>query len=91
MTTTTYSTRNEAVAAIIDSIEAHPAIADARAEYDIDAIADEVIGDYADGYRIAGGIKFWASVSRHDRHARPTAQEIADRLNAYRGATSGRT
>lgn len=83
--TTTYTTRNEAIAAIIDAIEAHPAITWARAEYDIDAIADEVIGDYADGYRIADGIEFWAAVARHDRHARPTAQEIADQLNAYRG------
>lgn len=85
MTTTTYSTRTDAIAAIIDAIEAHPAITWARVEYDIDAIADEVIGDYADGYRIAEGIKFWASVSRHARHARPTAQEIADQLNAYEG------
>lgn len=91
MTTTTYSTRTDAIDAIIDAIEAHPAITWARAEYDIDAIADEVIGDYADGYRIADGIEFWASVSRHARHARPTAQEIADQLNAYQGETSGRT
>lgn len=79
---TTYTTRTDAIAAIIDAIEAHPAITWARAEYDIDAIADEVIGDYADGYRIAEGIEFWASVFRH---ARRTAQEIADQLNAYEG------
>lgn len=77
---TTYTTRDDAIAAIIAAIEASAEVADARAEYDIDAIADEVIGDYADGYRIAGHDEFWASVARH---ARPTAQEIADQLNAY--------
>lgn len=82
---TTYTTRTDAVAAIIDAIEASNEVADARAEYNIDAIADEVIGDYADGYRLADHDEFWASVSRHARHARPTAQEIADRLNAYEG------
>lgn len=43
---TTFSTRNEAVDYIVNSIEASGAVADARAEYDIDAIADAVIGDY---------------------------------------------
>ena len=46
----TYSTRSEAIAReIIEAIEVDDASAD---NYDIDAIADAVLGDYEDGYRI---------------------------------------
>lgn len=46
----TYSTRNEAITReIIEAIEVDDASAD---NYDIDAIADAVLGDYEDGYRI---------------------------------------
>lgn len=64
----------------IDAIEASNEVTDARAEYDIDAIADEVLGDYADGYQLPDHDEFWAAVARH---ARTSAQEIADQLNAY--------
>lgn len=60
---TTFSTRNEAVDYIVNSIEASGAVADARAEYDIDAIADAVIGDYPT-YEISEDdpAEFWALV-----------------------------
>lgn len=46
----TYSTRDEAVTReIIEAIEVDDASAD---NYDIDAIADAVLGDYEDGYRV---------------------------------------
>lgn len=46
----TYSTRSEAITSeIIEAIEVDDASAD---NYDIDAIADAVLGDYEDGYRI---------------------------------------
>lgn len=46
----TYSTRSEAITReIIEAIEVDDASAD---NYDIDAIADAVLGDYEDGYRI---------------------------------------
>lgn len=61
---TDYSTRNEAIDAIVTAIESSPEVRDARAEYNIDAIADEVIGDHADGYRIDTNV-FWDAVERH--------------------------
>ena len=62
---TTYTTRDDAIAAVIDAIEATgEATAD---EYDIDAIADEVVGDYASGYQLADEDTFWAAVERHAR------------------------
>ena len=46
----TYTTRSEAITReIIEAIEVDDASAD---NYDIDAIADAVLGDYEDGYRI---------------------------------------
>lgn len=67
MTNKTYSTRDEAIEReIVDAIEAGVVI-DARAEYDIDAIADEVLGDYDDGYAcMVDHDAFWASVAAHE-------------------------
>lgn len=46
----TYSTRSEAIyREIIEAIEAGDAT---REEYDIDAIADAVLGDYEDGFAL---------------------------------------
>lgn len=73
----TYSTRIDAVDAIITAIEAGGAVDDARAEYDIDAIADKVIcGDFIEGYALGGSDSddpyadhdaFWAVVMEHAR------------------------
>lgn len=67
---TTFSTRDEAINYVIASIEATGVVQDATAEYDIDAIADAVIGDYPD-YEIAedgeGVQEFWAIVEAHAR------------------------
>lgn len=58
----TYATRSDAIAAVITAIEATgEASAD---EYDIDAIAAEVIGDYAHGYQIDEDA-FWTVVASH--------------------------
>ena len=67
MSTTTYTTRDDAIAAeIIRPIEASGEVTDARAEFNIDAIADEVLGDYDEGYTcIVGEDAFWAIVAAH--------------------------
>ena len=62
MTDTTFTTTREAIAYITDIIEDATGIADARTEYDIDAIADAVIGYHADqtpeGTTIASSVYF---------------------------------
>lgn len=67
-----YSTRDEAIEwEIIDPIEAGGVVPDARAEFDIDAIADEVLGDYEDGFasRVVDHDTFWAIVEKHEKTA----------------------
>ena len=63
MTDITFSTRGEAIASIIEAIEAGGAVVDARSEYDIDAIADELIGLHSDqtpeGATIASSVYFF--------------------------------
>ena len=63
MTDITFSTRGEAIASIIEAIEAGGGVADARSEYDIDAIADAVIGydgeETPDGATIASSVYFF--------------------------------
>lgn len=60
-----YTSRDEAIAdEIIAPIEAGEASA---GEYDIDAIADAVLGSHAQGYALREGIDFWAVVADHDR------------------------
>lgn len=50
---TEYATRTEAIyREIVETIEGSGEVTDARAEYDIDAIADIVLGDYDRGYRL---------------------------------------
>lgn len=68
----TFSTRAEAIRYVERCIEeSSGGPADARAEYDIDAIADDVIGDYDSGFAIdddidSGGVAaFWESVEGH--------------------------
>ena len=65
--TTTYTTRDEAIQReIVAAIEASGEVADAWAEFDIDAIAEEVLGDYADGYELKVDLdEFWRIVERH--------------------------
>ena len=62
MTDNTFTTRDEAIAYITDAIEAGGAVADARSEYDIDAIVDAVIGYHSDqtpeGATIASSVYF---------------------------------
>lgn len=70
----TFTTRNEAMRYIERCIEeSSGGPADARAEYDIDAIAADVLGDYESGFSIdddidGGGVDaFWSAVERHAR------------------------
>lgn len=56
----TFTTRTDAIDHIVTAIEATGEVADAHAEFDIDAIADRVIGAYP-GYTIADA-DFWAAV-----------------------------
>lgn len=78
MTDNTFTTREEAIAFIIDAIEAGGA-ANARTEYDIDAIADELIELHSDqtpeGATIASSLHFsieadedtfWDAIQDHE-------------------------
>ncbi|MBM7796898.1 hypothetical protein [Pseudoglutamicibacter cumminsii] len=59
---TTYTTRNEAI-----ETEILAPLAGHESDYDIDAIADEVIGDYENGYAIqVTEDEFWGIVAKHD-------------------------
>lgn len=64
---TTYTTRDDAIYwEIIRPIEASGDVTDVRAEFDIDAIADEVLGDYDDGYACqVGDDRFWEIAMAH--------------------------
>lgn len=66
MTKTTYSTRYEAIEReIVEPIKAG-VIPNARAEFDIDAIADEVLGDHEQGYTcMVDEDRFWEIVASH--------------------------
>lgn len=61
---TRYSTRTEAIQReIIEPIEAGDA---SRDEYDIDGIADAILGSYEDGYEIhVDSDEFWSVVEQH--------------------------
>ena len=61
----TYTTRDEAITReIVTAIEAGGVAT--RDEYDIDAIADEVLGDYTEGYALkVDADEFWTVVARH--------------------------
>ena len=63
---TRYTTRDEAIAReIIEPIEAGQATA---AEFDIDAIADQVLGSHENGYACqVGHDEFWQIVADHAR------------------------
>lgn len=67
---TRYSTRDEAVQrGIVEPIEAGE-VADARAEFDVDAIAAVVLGDYAEGYaQKVDADTFWQVVAANARQA----------------------
>jgi len=62
---TTYTTRDEAIyREIVVPIEANEVVGDAYAEYDIEAIADQVLGGYAEGYAPqVDDDGFWAIVA----------------------------
>ncbi|WP_285120466.1 hypothetical protein [Propionibacterium freudenreichii] len=79
MHTNTFSTRGEAIASITDAIEAGGAVTDAADEYDLDAIADELVTLHSeetpDGATIASSVHFsidadedtfWATVEAHE-------------------------
>ena len=85
--TTTFSTRSEAIASITDAIEAGGAVTDARSEFDIDAIAEELVTEHADetpeGATIASSFcfsidadedTFWATVEAHELTGPITAE-----------------
>ena len=63
---TTYTTRTDAIQAeIIDAIEAGEATA---AEFNIEAIADAVLGDYGQGYGcIVSEDELWTIVAENAR------------------------
>lgn len=65
----TYTTRTDAIHhQIIVPIEASGVARDAEAEFDVDAIADAVLGGYADGYaQTVTADEFWDVVSQHIR------------------------
>ena len=64
----TYTTRHEAIAAeIVAAIEGSGEVTDAHAEYDVDAIADTVLGDYNAGYAVREDVDFWAVVEANAR------------------------
>lgn len=66
MTKTTYSTRYEAIEREIVEPLKVGVIPNARAEFDIDAIADEVLGDHEDGYAcMVDDDSFWEIVAAH--------------------------
>lgn len=67
-----YTTRGDAIhRQIIEPIEAGEARAD---EFDTDAIADEVLGDYDQGFAcIVGHDESWAAV---ERHVLPTVDDL---------------
>lgn len=74
----TYSSRNEAIETeIIQPIEAGGEITNARADFDIDAIADEVLGDYYSGYapRVDAD-EFWEIVEKHETPIRLTNAQL---------------
>ncbi|MCT2978271.1 hypothetical protein [Propionibacterium freudenreichii] len=87
MTDNTFTTLGEAIASITDAIEAGGAVTDARTEYDLDAIADELITEHADetpeGATIASSLHFaidadedtfWATVEAHELTGPITAE-----------------
>lgn len=65
----TFTTRDEAIQRIIvDPIEASGEVADARATYDVEAIADAVLGDHSVGYAcLVDADEFWQIVEQHAR------------------------
>ena len=67
MSENTYITRDDAIYwEIIKPIEANGEVADARAEFDIDAIADEVLGDYSEGFACTvDESRFWEITMAH--------------------------
>lgn len=65
----TFTTRDEAIQrVIVDPIEASGEVADARATYDVEAIADAVLGDHSAGYVcLVDADEFWQIVEQHAR------------------------
>lgn len=61
----TYTTRDEAITReIVEAIEAGEA---RRDEYDIDAIADRVLGDYEEGFALKVDTdEFWEIVAENE-------------------------
>lgn len=61
-----FTTRDEAIQReIVDPIEASGEVADARATYDIEAIADEVLDDHEAGYQCTvDADEFWRIVAK---------------------------
>jgi len=88
---TVHTTRDDAIRALITTIENTGVVSDARTEYDIEALADEVIGTLpAGGYGyIVDPDEFWAAVARYDRdplHPTSAATHACLEAIAYRVA-----
>lgn len=69
----TFTSRTEAIQrVIVDPIEASGEVADARATYDVEAIAAKVLGGYEQGYAcLVDADTFWRTVKRHARNDFP--------------------
>lgn len=69
--TPSYTTRDEAVAReIITRLEASPVISDAHRDFDVDAIADEVLAFDPETHSfrcVASTDEFWKSAQKHAR------------------------
>ena len=88
MNTNTFSTRGQAIASITDAIEAGGAVTDAAGEFDIEAIASELITLHSEetpeGATIFSSFyfsidadedTFWATVEAHELTAQEGAQQ----------------
>ena len=63
-----FTYRNDAVADIITTIESGNWVTDARAEYDIEAIANAILGDSTTGYaQTVDADEFWTIVEANAR------------------------
>lgn len=64
----TYTTRQDAINYEIVEVLLNGDVADAYESYDIDAIAEKVIGDYEDGFSCTvDESEFWAIVEEHSK------------------------
>lgn len=74
-----FASRTEAInRQIVEVIQGSGEVTDAAAEYDIDAIADTVLGDYSEGYLIKpefGGLVYNDELGEIDQNAGEAGDE----------------